>query len=266
MNRKKTDPTENQGNCSGETERSGVDYAIESRSWRIRDIPERLRPREEMERVGPKNVSDDVLLAILLRSGVKGRNVRELASELLRRYGSLTAIASCSIDELSRIRGISKVKAQVVAAGLEVGRRLSEEAMPPRVPVRTPEDAAKLLRAEARGLQHEVFWVLLLDNKNYLHRKPLDITRGLLDASLVHPREVFREAVQGPTAAVVLVHNHPSGDPRPSQEDLRITRQLVQAGKIVDIKVLDHVILGDGSSGGRKAFFSMREEGAADFG
>ena len=241
-------------------------YRIEGSGWSVRDIPERCRPREEMERVGAEHVSDAVLLAIILRSGTQGTNVVALAEGLLRHFGSLTALAGSSVQELARVRGMGRVKAQTILAALELGRRLSREALPARICVRTPEDAARVLRETACRQEREVFWVLHLDAKNRLKRDAEAISHGLLDASLVHPREVFRDAIRSATAAVVLVHNHPSGDPAPSAEDVRITRQLVQAGKIVDIKVLDHIVLGRRTDGQARDFVSMREEGMAGFG
>lgn len=239
---------------------------IEGGSYTVRDIPERLRPREEMRRRGAEHVSDDVLIAVLLRSGVSGRNVISMARELLRDYGSLTALAAAGIDELAGRPGMGPVKALVLKAALETGRRLNEESTPERQSVKSPADAAGILGPVARPLETEVFWVLLLDAKNRLKRGPVEITRGLLDASLVHPREVFREAISAAAAAVVLVHNHPSGDPTPSAEDLKISRQLVQAGAIVDIRVLDHVVLGRPGSRASSSFVSLREEGMVDFG
>lgn len=247
------------------TERDSSDYVIEKSSWRVRDIPERLRPREEMERLGVEHVSDDVLLAIILRSGVRGVNVVDLARRLLKNYGSFTGLVCSSVQELAKQEGMGPVKAQVLMAALEIAGRLSEESAPKRQSIKTPQDVVRLLRDKARTLDSEVFWVLLLDTKNCLKSGPVDISRGLLDASLVHPREVFREAVRTATAAVVLAHNHPSGDPAPSAEDIRITKQMIEAGRIVDIKVLDHVILGR-SVDGRKDFLSLREEEIVDFG
>jgi len=240
-------------------------YTVAETSWRVRDMPERLRPREEMDRVGVEHVSDDVLLAIILRSGVKGTSVVELARGLLKKYGSLTKLAGASVEELARIKGLGRVKAQVLKASLELGRRMNEELAPKRNYVRTPEDAARVLRDDAKPLDREVFWVLLLDAKNGLRSKPNVVTKGLLDASLVHPREVFIEAIKTGAAAVVLVHNHPSGDDTPSAEDIRITKQLVEAGRIVGIKVLDHVILGKAQAAGEKDYFSVRESGTVSF-
>ncbi|MBN1557348.1 MAG: DNA repair protein RadC [Lentisphaerae bacterium] len=232
---------------------------------RVRDMPERLRPREALERVGVSHVTDDVLLAVILRSGVRGCSVIDLARRLLRTYGSLTALAGAPVNELAALKGMGRVKAQVLTASLELGRRMNEEKAPNRPPIRTPEDAAAVLRDRVHGLDREVFWVLMLDSKNRLKGRPVAVSQGLLDASLVHPREVFREAIRSAVSAVVLAHNHPSGDCQPSAEDIRITRQLVQAGRIVDIKVLDHVILGTDRGAGTDPFLSVREAGLVEF-
>ena len=240
-------------------------YEIQPSSWTVHDMPERMRPREEAQRVGIENVSDDVLLALLLRTGVTGLNVVDLARGLIKRYGSLGNMAAASIDELSQVRGIGPGKAQILKAAFDIGKRLNAEKLPSRLKVRTPADVMSVLEDRARGLDHEMFWVLLLDTKNVLKCQPVDVSAGLLDASLVHPREVFREAIRSATAAVVLAHNHPSGDPAPSVEDVRITKQLVAAGNIVDIKVLDHVIIGKRGQTGHGAFVSMREDGLVEF-
>jgi DNA repair protein RadC len=244
-----------------------VNYVIPEEACRVADIPESLRPREAMTRMGAENVSNEVLLAVLLRGGTRGVNVCNLARGLLRRYGSLSRLAAASVEELTTFgKGLGPVKAQALKAALELGRRLQEEAVPPRHRVRTPQDAVQALRPLLQGLQTEVFWVLLLDAKNFLRCRPVAVSQGVLDASLVHPREVFRHAVLQPSAAVVLAHNHPSGDPTPSAEDIRITRQLVQAGRVMDIRVLDHVVIGHAGDGGGNGFVSLREEGLVEFG
>lgn len=232
---------------------------------RMADIPARLRPRELFERLGPERVSDEVLLALLLRCGMQGMNVVDLAHHLLLEYGSLTALSQASVEALVKRKGIGKVKAQIIRAALELGRRLGEEAAPERPIIRTPEDAARLLRGRASGRETEAFWVLLLDTKNRLRREPVEISSGLLNASLAHPREVFKEAIRCLSAAVVLVHNHPSGDPAPSAEDIKLTRQLVEAGRIVDIPVLDHIILGRSAEAGARDYYSLRESGVVSF-
>ncbi len=243
-----------------------VDYSVDKISRKVCDMPERLRPREQIERMGVDNVSDDVLLAVILRSGVAGANVLELARGLITEFGSLTLLAQASPDEIvRRTRGMGRVKVQVLMAALEIGRRLLEESTPERYKVKSPSDVAKLLRSAVRTLENEVFWALLLDTRNCVIGRPVDITRGLVNASLVHPREVFRPAVRSSAAAVIIAHNHPSGDPSPSAEDLRITRQLVNAGEVMDIKVLDHVIIGPAVDGRDSDFVSIREEGFVSF-
>lgn len=242
-----------------------VAYEIPVSAWRVKDMPQRIRPREETERVGVENVADDVLLALLLRLGIKGLNVVDLARGLISRYGNLTGLAAASVEELSQIRGIGHAKAQIIKAALELGSRLKAEAAPEKQKVRTPYDVIRLLGDRAHKLEREIFWALLLDNKNNLKCRPVDVSVGLINASLVHPREVFVEAIRTASAAIVLAHNHPSGDPAPSAEDIRITKQLVEAGKIVDIKVLDHVIVGKRDENGRDRFVSLREEGLVEF-
>jgi DNA repair protein RadC len=241
-------------------------YEIEESARRVCDLPASLRPREEIERAGVENVSHAVLLAVILRSGVARMNVVDLAQGLLQRYRSLAALGAAPAAELAEVRGIGKVKAQILKAALELGRRLGQEALPPRVQVRTPEDVERVLGQEAQKAEREVFWALHLDAKNRLKGRPCDVSRGLVDASPVHPREVFREAIRTATSAVVLAHNHPSGDPTPSAEDVRVTRQLVEAGRILDIRVLDHVVLGKREQGRSRGYLSMREEGIVNFG
>lgn len=242
-----------------------IAYVIEPSRWQVRDIPVQLRPREAMDRVGEENVTDDVLLAIILGSGSRGLNVVDLARGMLKHFGSLTALAGATTEELEAFRGIGKAKAKTLKAALEIGKRLHDEALPGDTVIRTPEDVAGLLAPRVRTLESEVFWVLHLNAKNVAKGRPKAVTKGLLNASLVHPREIFREAVRSAAAAVVLAHNHPSGDPTPSAEDIRITRQLIDAGKIVDIKVLDHVVLGRPGQDSGRPFTSMREEGLVAF-
>jgi DNA repair protein RadC len=246
-------------------EPESIPYLIEPSRWQVRDIPAQLRPREMIERVGVENVGDDVLLSAILGSGVQGLNVVDLVRGMLKHYGSLTAMAGASVDELEGFRGMGPAKTKMLKAALEIGKRLNDETLPGDAVVRTPEDVSSLLGPQARVLESEVFWVIHLNSKNVARGKPKAVTRGLLDASLVHPREIFREAVRLSAAAVVLAHNHPSGDPTPSAEDIRITRQLIDAGKIVDIKVLDHVVLGRPGLTAGRPFRSMREEGLVKF-
>jgi len=250
----------------GET--SGSEYTIAPSAMPIREMPERLRPREEIDRVGVENVSDATLLAVLLGSGARGLNVADLATHLLRKYRSLSGLAETSVEELSGDRemlGLGPVKSQKLMVALEIGKRLREESLPRESKIRSPEDAVRLLEDRTRDLDKEVFWVFRLDAKHTVMGTPEEVSMGILDASLVHPREVFRRAIRESAAAVVLAHNHPSGDPTPSAEDVRITRQLVEAGKVVDIQVLDHVILARTVDGAKRHFVSMREEGLVGF-
>lgn len=232
----------------------------------MKDVPTSDRPRELFDRLGAEAMSDQQLLAIILRSGVKGRSVMDLAGGLLHEYGSLQSLAEVSTDDLAAIKGMGRVRAQVVKSALELARRLGVTSQPVAPSVRTPEEAATLLRHEAQTSDVESFWVMLLDRKYRLRRPPIRITRGILDASLVHPREVFKEAIRTSSAALVLAHNHPSGDPTPSAEDIRITRQLVEAGRVVDIEVLDHVIMGRRHGTDGRDFLSLRESGLVSFG
>jgi DNA repair protein RadC len=246
--------------------RADAEYVIESAVQRVCDMPARYRPREEVDRVGFSNASDDLLLALLLRHGIPGLNVVQLARRLLHEdYGSLNDLAAEPVEELARRRGMGRVKAQIIKAALELGLRLAREIKPAGTRVRAPQDAADLLRDRVRGLEEEVFWVLLLNARNRLKVEPQEITRGILDASLIHPREVFRRAIRHASAAVIVAHNHPSGDPTPSAEDLSVTRQMIEAGKVVGIPVLDHVILGAARAGQENDFLSLRESGMVIF-
>jgi DNA repair protein RadC len=235
------------------------------RSMTVRELPPSLQPREILRRDGLKATSPAHLLAIVLRAGVKDVNVLDLAEGLLRHFGSLTALASATPEQLQEFRGIGPVKAQVLAATLELARRLGEESTGERPRVRSPADVLRILSDRVRGLQREVFWVLILDTKHGLMFEPQAVSEGLLDASLVHPREVFMRALFYRCGGVLVAHNHPSGDPTPSAEDIRITRQLVEAGKIVDIRVLDHIILGRPGNADGREYVSLRESGLVEF-
>jgi DNA repair protein RadC len=211
---------------------------------RVKDLPKSLQPREKFDRVGPENLAETDLLALILRTGMTGLNVVELAETLLLKYGSLSALGRASTAELQEIPGIGKEKAKLLKAALELGRRLVQESVGENPRIASPEEAAAVLRERARGLDREVFWVLLLDIKNRLMVPPCEVSRGTLNSSLVHPREIFKPAIQHSAANVILAHNHPSGDPSPSAQDIKITRKLIEAGRTMEIAVLDHVIIG----------------------
>jgi DNA repair protein RadC len=229
-------------------------------------MPERIRPREEFERLGAANVSDTVLISLLLRTGVAGNNVVELSQSILAHYGSLTALAQATVEDLmANFKGLGKVKAQIVKTAFELARRMMDEKAAEQPHITTPDRVAAVLRERARLLEQEIFWVLMLNTKTRLVRPPVDVTQGLLNSSQVHPREVFKEAIRNNCAAVILAHNHPSGDPAPSSDDLKITRRLVEVGRIVDIQVLDHVIIGRNRAAGSGDFVSLREAGLVEF-
>ncbi|MEN7973067.1 MAG: DNA repair protein RadC [Verrucomicrobiota bacterium] len=243
-----------------------LEYAVIPENLRVCDMPAQLRPREEFERVGAENVSDAVLLALILRTGTRGINVVEVAQRLLSAFGSLTALAKASVKDIQAINSIGPVKAQMIKAAMELAQRLTRESVGESPVVSTPEQAAAVLRERARVLQKEVFWALMLDTKNRLIGEPQKISEGTLNSSLVHPRELFKKAVEYSCAAIILAHNHPSGDPTPSSEDIKITKQLIGAGEVMGIKVLDHIVIGHRKYQHATDFLSLRESGLVKFG
>jgi DNA repair protein RadC len=200
------------------------------------------RPRERMLRLGPGALSDSELLGIVLRTGVQKSTAVDLARGVLDRVGSLRGLARASMQDLTGVRGIGTVKAIELLASAELGRRMLSGSDDTRVIIRSPEDVAKLMIPSMRDLQVEAFVVLLLDARNGVKQR-VELTRGTLTASIVHPREVFKAAIDHRAAAIIVVHNHPSGNPEPSSEDIEVTRQLVETGKVVGITVHDHLII-----------------------
>ena len=221
----------------------------------VRDLPEDERPREKLLQHGAGNVSDVELLAILLRTGTENHSVIRVAEEVLSKYKDkgLTAIAHMSPREIASVPGIGPAKAAAVLAAVELGKRLSSRAMLMET-VYGPEDAAAYAMPLLRDEEQEHFAIILLDMKNHIKYMPI-ISTGSLSASVVHPREVFRQAIEHSAASVILVHNHPSGDPSPSHEDINVTKRMVEVGKIMDIPVLDHIIIG------HNRFCSLKDKG-----
>lgn len=218
----------------------------ESRALTIRELPQSERPRERMRSLGAHALSTIELLATILGSG--GTNGSALACAQLvldHAGGSLGRLAATPVAALTRINGVGTARASAVQAALELGRRMAVEAREAGVPLRGPHDVAAVFAPRLQHLPVEEFHVAVLDAQHRLERDIL-VTRGLLNSSLVHPREVFREAIAERAASVILVHNHPSGDPTPSNEDHVITKQLVAAGALLDIPVHDHIIVGRG--------------------
>ena len=222
----------------------------------VRDLPADERPRERLLAEGAASLSNTELLAVLLRTGVKDDSVLRVAEKVLALYKErgLAAITQMSAKELSSIKGVGMAKAATILAAVELGRRLALKAAEARTVVHGPADAASYVMPRFRFERREHFAVLLLNAKNHiLALKTISV--GTLTSSVVHPREVFQAAIEQSAASVILVHNHPSGDPAPSGEDLAVTRRMVEAGEIMDIPVLDHVIVG------YDKFISLKEEG-----
>ena len=217
----------------------------ESYTLRIADMLPDDRPRERLERSGPESLTTPELLAILFRTGTAKRNAVQLAEDMFKDLGGLSGIATASLDELSSITGVGRVKAIEVKAAVELGKRLAVTTDEAKPVIRSPADVAQLMMAELRYETREHLYVLILDTRNQVRQTRL-ISTGTLTESLVHPREVFKEAIRFSAAALVLVHNHPSGEPDPSPEDVATTKRLVEAGKLLGIDVLDHVVIGDG--------------------
>ena len=223
-------------------------------SFTLRDVPEQDRPRERMLRSGASSLSDAELLAVLLRTGTIQESAVTLAHKVLKEADGLRNIPDLSVTEMTKIKGIGETKALQIHAGIELGRRLALSVRGVLPVVRSPGDAAALLMEDLRYLQKEHFVCLFLNTKNQVTAKET-LSMGSLNASLVHPREVFRAAIKRGSASLICAHNHPSGDPEPSREDIALTNRLVEAGNIIGIDVLDHLIIGDG------IFISLKERG-----
>ncbi|MFD1137676.1 RadC family protein [Paenibacillus urinalis] len=227
---------------------------MSSPQYMLRDIPQEQRPRERMLEVGAGALSHTELLAILLRTGTKQESAIHIAQRILNEAGSLRNLVDMSVDELCQLKGIGPAKAIQLKAGIELGQRVMQTRLTERPVIRSPRDAADLLMEQLRYLQKEHFVCLFLNTKNHVIAQET-LSMGSLNASIVHPREVFRAAMKCSSASIVCAHNHPSGDPAPSPEDIQLTRRLVKAGEIVGIDVLDHIVIGDGK------YASLKEQG-----
>ncbi|MCB9418786.1 MAG: DNA repair protein RadC [Ardenticatenaceae bacterium] len=220
----------------------------------IRDLAEADRPRERLMQVGAQAVSTAELLAIILRTGTGGENVLRLAERLLVHFTDLAGLSRASIAELQTVKGIGPAKAIEVKAALEIGRRLLATSPQERPKITSPADAANLLMSEMMFLEQEHLRLILLDTRNQVLRTPT-VYKGSLNTSVIRIGELFRAALKENAAAIIVAHNHPSGDPSPSPEDVNVTRQMVQAGKLLDIEVLDHVVIG------HQRYVSLKERG-----
>jgi DNA repair protein RadC len=219
----------------------------------VKQWPEDERPRERLLSHGPSTLSDAQLLAIIMGNGRTGRSAVDLGRELLERFGSLAGIEQAGIGEICKVEGIGPAKAAQIRAAVELGRRYQK----PRLAGSSfcsSSDVAAYYRPRMKDSKKEIFRCALLDTKNKIIREEV-VSVGSLSASLVHPRETFKAAIRESAAAVIFIHNHPSGDIKPSQEDILLTKRLVQAGEVIGIQVLDHIIIGDGGH------FSFRDNG-----
>ena len=222
--------------------------------YRITDLHETERPRERLEQLGPQALSNAELIAILLRMGVPGENAVQVAQRLLQHFDGLGGLHRAPFEELVAQHGIGEAKAAQIKAAIELGRRLTLEAPEERPTINSPADAAALVQYEMSALEQEHLRVFLMDTKNHV-LDIVEVYRGSVNMSQVRIGEVFKTAIRRNATAVIVVHNHPSGDPTPSPDDVAVTRALVQAGKLLDVDVLDHLIIGQGR------FVSLKERG-----
>ncbi len=220
----------------------------------IRELPAQERPRERLKKYGAASLSNAELLAVILRTGAASESVLNLSAKLLARFGGLNGLAKAGFGELCSERGLAEAKAAQIKAALELGRRLLSTQPEERVVVKSPEDVANLLQAEMSFLDQEELRLVLLNSKNQVLTIS-QLYKGSINTSLIRVSELFREAVRENCPALVVVHNHPSGDPAPSPEDIKITEQIVKAGKLLDIEVLDHLIIG------HQRYVSLKERG-----
>jgi DNA repair protein RadC len=214
-------------------------------SFTVHDLPLSERPRERLLKLGSEALSSQEILALLLGRGIKGESVIVTAQKLLSKFGNLKNLASASAEELTQIKGIGPAKAAQIKATFELSKRLEDASDEgPKITVKSPEGAIKAVKNQLKGKKTEHFLVLCLDTRNHLintHK----VSIGSLDCSIAHPREVFKEAISSCAASVIFVHNHPSGDPTPSEDDIKLTKRLIEAGEIIGIEVLDHIIICD---------------------
>ena len=232
-----------------------------SEGLRLKDQPVSQRPRERLAALGADALSHAELIAILLRTGLKGANAVQVGQQLLNRFGSLQSLAKASVADLQKVKGIGRDKAVTLMAAFALAHQMAKELQDESPVLDNPENVVALLRAKNLVKNVETLQVLLLNTRRRLIRIAEDITEGTIDTLLVHPREVFKTAIAANAAAVVLAHNHPSGDPTPSEADIKVTRDLIRAGQLLKIDVLDHVIIGRATPERPKDFVSLRELG-----
>jgi DNA repair protein RadC len=227
---------------------------------RIKDQPVSERPRERLVAHGAAALSNAELIAILLRTGLKGMNAVEVGRQLMNRFGSLQSLALASVDDLKKVKGIGRDKAVTLVAAFALAHKMSQELQEESPVLDNPENVVRLLRGKNLVKNVETLQVLLLNTRKRLIRVE-EVTDGTIDTLLVHAREVFKHAISANASAIVLAHNHPSGDPTPSEADIKVTRDLIRAGQLLKIEVVDHVILGRPTATRAKDWASLRELG-----
>ena len=228
-------------------------WNVEVTKIRIQDIPEEERPRERLIKNGPESLSNAELLGIVLRTGSREENVVSLCNRILSEY-SIKQLSLANVSRLTQVHGVGKAKATQIAAVFELARRLETFVEEPKRKICSPKDVYTLMYPKMREQKKEKFITLYLDTKNQILKEEV-VSIGSLNASIVHPREVFKSALMESSASVIMVHNHPSGDPSPSREDIMVTEKLVEGGKLLGIDILDHIIIGDGR------YVSLKDEG-----
>ena len=224
-------------------------------TYRITDLHKTERPRERLAELGPQALSKAELIAILLRVGVPGENAVQVGQRLLDAFGGLPGLHRAPLEELTRQHGIGAAKAIQIKAAIELGRRLTQEAPDAPRTINSPADAARLVQYDMQALEGEHLRIILLNTRNHVLGEPEELYQGSVNTSQVRIAEIFKAAIRRNAAALIIVHNHPSGDPTPSPDDLALTRACVEAGKLLDIDVLDHLVIG------QNRYVSMKERG-----
>lgn len=251
----------------------------------MHDIPEDMRPREAFKKLGVAKLSNEQLLAIILRSGKPGMNVMDLAHKLLETFGGLRGLSTKEYGDLmaathptkidkngkvihlpSLLPGLGEVKAMELACSLELGRRLTKILKEEKqtAQICNPSDIYDLLESDAYGLPQEHFWVVMLDVKNHVIEQPVEVSLGTIDTALVHPRDVFSRPIRFAAAGIIIAHNHPSGDPTPSAQDIGLTKRIIACGEMLGIRVLDHIVIGK-QSPNHPEFISLRQQKLVSF-
>jgi DNA repair protein RadC len=221
---------------------------------KISDIPSSERPIEKLMNFGADTLSNQELLAVILRCGTKGQNILTLSEKILSEVHGLNGILNVTYDDIKRIKGVKTVKASQILALAELFRRFNTLKADNKITIRSSKDIAEMLMIEMADLNQEILKLIILNTKNKII-KIKDVFKGTLNSSLVHPREIFCEAIKSSGASIIICHNHPSGDPNPSEEDINITVRIKECGKIIGINLLDHIIIGD------RKYSSLKEKG-----